>query len=65
MLPATTAAPTTARRIPLPGRLTPEQVAEHNAFIDEMRDPESAPAWTEAPSRFVGSKSGLPNYTTA
>ncbi|MGY3090586.1 hypothetical protein ACVWYF_003641 [Hymenobacter sp. UYAg731] len=54
-----------AQRIPLTGRLTPDQVAAHNAFIDAMREPATAPVWTEAPSRFVGCKSGLPDYTTA
>ena len=56
--------PATAR-IPLAGRLTPAQVAAHNAFIDEMWEPKAAPAWTEVRSRFVGIKSGLPTYTTA
>ncbi|MBH8569384.1 hypothetical protein KB206_10850 [Microvirga sp. STS02] len=66
MLSAEISAPAaTAHRIPLVGRLTPEQVAQHNAFIDEMREPAIAPAWTEQPSCFVGCKSGLPDYTTA
>lgn len=62
-----TAPVATARRIPLPGRLTAEQVAEHNRFIDEMRAEDEADrqAWVSKPSRFVGVQSGLPSYTTA
>lgn len=61
---ATTLTPAT--RIPLTGRLTPEQVAEHNRFIDEMREePGNRQDWVSQPSRFVGCKSGLPATTTA
>ena len=47
-----------AARIALVGRLSPAQVAEHNAFIDAMRD-ENAFGHIDTPSRFVGVTSGL------
>ncbi len=41
-------------RIPLTGRLTPEQVAEHNRFIAEMREqPDSLQDFVSQPSRFL------------
>lgn len=58
----------TPPRIPLTGRLTPAQVAEHNAFIDRMRQEEAADdrqAWVSQPSQFVGITRGLPDHTTA
>ena len=47
-----------AARIALAGRLSPAQVAEHNAFIDAMRDEDSF-GHIDEPSRFVGVTSGL------
>ena len=47
-----------AARIALVGRLSPAQVAEHNAFIDAMRD-ENTFGHLDTPSRFVGVTSGL------
>ena len=52
-----------AARIALVGRLTPAQVAEHNAFIDAMRDTDSFAAVNEQ-SRFVGITRGLIPSTT-
>ena len=47
-----------ASAIVLTGRLSPAQVAEHNAFIDAMRDEDSF-GHIDEPSRFVGVTSGL------
>ena len=47
-----------AARIALVGRLSPAQVAAHNAFIDSMRD-DNTFGHVDAPSRFVGVTSGL------
>ena len=47
-----------ASAIVLAGRLTPAQVAEHNAFIDAMRDADTF-GHVDTPSRFVGITSGL------
>lgn len=55
---------TPARRIPLTGRLTPAQVAAHNAFIDEMREVDARQDWVSQPSRFVVGQRGLPASTT-
>ena len=52
-----------ASAIVLTGRLTPAQVAEHNAFIDAMRDTDSFAAVNEQ-SRFVGITRGLVPSTT-
>lgn len=61
----THAAPGLARRIPLTGRLTPEQVAEHNRFIDEMREqPANLQDYVSRPTRFVHQARGLPAGTT-
>ena len=51
-----------AARIELRGRLTPEQVAEHNRFIDEMRD-QTTQDFVTAQSRFVGVTRELPIST--
>ena len=51
-----------AARIELRGRLTPEQVAEHNAFIDEMRD-QTTQDHVSAQSRFIGVTRFLPIST--
>lgn len=51
------------RRIPFIGRLTPAQVAEHNAFIDAMRD-DTTQGQVSQQSRFVGIVRGLPDATT-
>ncbi len=40
-------------RIPLTGRLTAEQVAEHNRFITQMREqPDNLQDYVSQPSRF-------------
>ncbi len=61
---AQTTAAGIAQRFPLTGRLTLAQIAEHNRFIDAMREVDARQDFVSTPSRFVGGKSGLPDYTT-
>ena len=63
MLTRPTPAYVAPRRIALIGRLTPAQVAAHNAFIDAMRD-DTTQGIVSQQSRFVGVVRGLIDSTT-